>query len=124
MRAGSATVRPTEKVLVVQLGSLGGFSVTNNAASWSARFALHGDRQHLVCDYWQRPQVPAIKSARATGGDITTVHHLATNTDGAVIFNLIPAANSVLTLEAGINYTHLALIMDLTIGKGGAPISV
>ena len=40
MRAGSATVRPTEGAGGT-LGSLGGFSVTNNTDVY-----LYGDRQH------------------------------------------------------------------------------
>ena len=44
MRAGSATVRPTEGAGGT-LGSLGGFSVTNNT-QLGLDVYLYGDRQH------------------------------------------------------------------------------
>ncbi|MFP1463193.1 hypothetical protein ACLB1E_24510 [Escherichia coli] len=59
MRAGSATVRPTEGAGGT-LGSLGGFSVTNNT-----QLGLTFTRWRpttLVWNYWQRRR-SAIKSA-------------------------------------------------------------
>lgn len=59
MRAGSATVRPTEGAGST-LGSLGGFSVTNNTQL--ALRLLIWRPTTLVWNYWQRRR-SAIKSA-------------------------------------------------------------
>ena len=108
MRAGSATVRPTEGAGGT-LGSLGGFSVTNNTQLGLTFTYMATDNigVELLAATPFRHKI----GTRATG-DIATVHHL-------------PPTNSVLTLGPVLT-TPPSLIMDLTImaKRRGFPISV
>lgn len=120
MRAGSATVRPTEGAGGT-LGSLGGFSVTNNTQLGLTFTYMATDNigVELLAATPFRHKI----GTRATG-DIATVHHLPP-TLMAQWYLVMPAANSVLTLGPVLT-TPPSLIMDLTImaKRQGFPISV
>ena len=100
MRAGSATVRPTEGAGGT-LGSLGGFSVTNNT------------QLGLTFTYMATDNI-GVELLAAT----PFRHKIGTRA-------VMPAANSVLTLGQVLT-TPPSLIMDLTImaKRQGFPISV
>lgn len=116
MRAGSATVRPTEGAGGT-LGSLGGFSVTNNTQLGLTFTYMATDNigVELLAATPFRHKI----GTRATG-DIATVHHLP-----PTLILVMPAANSVLMLGQVLT-TPPSLIMDLTImaKRRGFPISV
>lgn len=120
MRAGSATVRPTEGAGGT-LGSLGGFSVTNNTQLGLTFTYMATDNigVELLAATPFRHKI----GTRATG-DIATVHHLPPTLMRSGIL-VMPAANSVLTLGPVLT-TPPSLIMDLTImaKRRGFPISV
>ena len=93
MRAGSATVRPTEGAGGT-LGSLGGFSVTNNTQLGLTFTYMATDNigvELLAASPFRH------KVGTATTGDIATVHHLPP-TLMAQWYLAILAVNSVLTL--------------------------
>lgn len=120
MRAGSATVRPTEGAGGT-LGSLGGFSVTNNTQLGLTFTYMATD--NIGVELLAATQFRHKIGTRATG-DIATVHHLPPTLMAQWYFAM-PAANSVLTLVQVLT-TPPSLIMDLTImaKRRGFPISV
>lgn len=119
MRAGSATVRPTEGAGGT-LGSLGGFSVTNNTQLGLTFTYMATDNIGVEL----LAATPFRHKIGTATGDIATVHHLPPTLMAQWYFG-DASSKFVLTLGQVLT-TPPSLIMDLTImaKRRGFPISV